>query len=275
MAREIQDPDRRAVRADDRMCRRPGIVFTRWGAGMNPRVQRLCVWCGPAFMGVFFLGLLAAHWMPPPSPGATAAETGRFYREHSTGIRIGALLIGFAATLLGPFAAVLSTQMKRIEGHASPLAYLQLCMATLWIAGIIVPTFFWMAAAFEPDRDPAITQALHAAAWLPLVAVVFPLVAVFICVALASFTDGRADPVFPRWAGYLNLWVALLFMPGVSVLFFKTGPFAWNGVLTFWLASLAATVWLVAMTVVLRRAIEQQETEEMASGSFGTSGTAA
>lgn len=39
--------------------------------------------------------------------------------------------------------------------------------------------------------------------------------------------------VFRRWVGYLNIWAALLLAPAVLIYFFKTGPFAWNGILVF------------------------------------------
>lgn len=43
---------------------------------------------------------------------------------------------------------------------------------------------------------------------------------------------------------------------------FKTGPFAWNGIFTFWLAATAETAYFVTMFVVLRRAIANQEAED-------------
>jgi hypothetical protein len=230
---------------------------------MNVKVQRLCVWCGPVLMGVFFVGVIVAHWFPPPSPNDSALQTALFYKEHATGIRFGALLIGLAGALLGPFVAVISAQLRRIEGPSSALAYLQLGMGALGTAFFTIPTFFWMAAAFYPDRDPEITQALHAAGWLPLVAAIFPAIVQNTAIAIATFTDKRPDPVFPRWVGYLNIWVAFLFLPSGLVLFFKTGPFAWNGIFTFWLAATVFTIWLVTMLVVLLRAIRQQEAEQV------------
>jgi hypothetical protein len=236
---------------------------------MNPTVQRALLYCGPALMGVFFLGVIVAHWFPPPSPNDSASEVARFYQDHTTGIRVGALLIGFAGALFGPFVAVISAQMKRVEGLYSPLAYAQLAMGALGTAFFTIPTFFWMAAAFQPDRDPEITQALHAAGWLPLVAAIFPAIVQNTMIAIAAFTDRRADPVFPRWVGYFNIWVALLFFPSGLVLFFKTGPFAWNGIFTFWLAATVFTIWLWTMFFVLRRAIAQQEAEQ-AAGADGS-----
>ena len=48
--------------------------------------------------------------------------------------------------------------------------------------------------------------------------------------------------------------MAIAFIPDVLAYFFKTGPFAWNGVFVFWLALTAYCAFLVAMSVVCRRA---------------------
>lgn len=229
---------------------------------MGLKVQRLCLWCGPALMGVFFLGMICAHWFPPPAPSDSAAQTARFYQEHTNGIRVCAILVGLGGGLFGPFVAAVSAQLRRIEGPYCTLSYLQLGMGALGTVLFTIPTVFWMAAAFQPDRDPQITQALHAAGWLPLIATIFPAVVQNMAIAIATFTDTRPEPVFPRWVGYFNIWVAVLFLPSVLVLFFKSGPFAWNGVATFWLAATAFTIWLITMVFVVRRAIERQETEE-------------
>ena len=58
---------------------------------------------------------------------------------------------------------------------------------------------------------------------------------------------------FPRWVGYLNLWVAFAFVPDILAYFFFSGPFAWNGIFVFWLALTAYVVFLVTMSVVTRR----------------------
>jgi len=231
---------------------------------MNPKVQRLCLWCGPALMAVFFTGMIAAHWFPPPLPSATAEQTARMYQQHTNGIRMCAILVALGGGLFAPFVAAISSQLRRIEGPYSTLSYLQLGMGVLGTAFFTLPTVFWMAAAFDPYRNPEITQALHAAGWLPLVALIFPAMFQNAAIALAIFTDTRPEPVFPRWVGYFNIWVALLFVPSVLVMFFKSGPFGWNGVMTFWLAANVFTIWLIVMLVVARRAVAQQEAEEAA-----------
>jgi hypothetical protein len=71
--------------------------------------------------------------------------------------------------------------------------------------------------------------------------------------------DGRSDPVFPRWAGYLNYWAALLFLPGSVTVFFHTGPFAWNGILTWYLPLSVMAAWIVVMSILLLRAIAAED----------------
>lgn len=59
--------------------------------------------------------------------------------------------------------------------------------------------------------------------------------------------------------GYLSLWVCVGLVPGVLCLWFKTGPFAWNGVLTLYLAFLVVGAWFAAVIVLLLRMSSRSE----------------
>jgi hypothetical protein len=83
-----------------------------------------------------------------------------------------------------------------------------------------------------------------------------------LAIGVAILTDEREEPVFPRWAGYLNLWVALLLAPAGIVVFFKHGAFAWNGLIGFFCPLFAYCVWSITMFVLVRRAIEQEAAEK-------------
>jgi len=50
---------------------------------------------------------------------------------------------------------------------------------------------------------------LNDLSWLTFVMVFPGYVLQLSCVALESFMDHRARPLWPRWVGYLNLWIAL------------------------------------------------------------------
>jgi hypothetical protein len=48
--------------------------------------------------------------------------------------------------------------------------------------------------------------------------------------------------------------------------FFKTGPFAWNGLLAFWLPISAFAVWFVVIFLVLKKAIYREAESPTAQG---------
>ncbi len=61
---------------------------------------------------------------------------------------------------------------------------------------------------------------------------------------------------------YLNLWVVVLYLPTALDMFFKTGVFAWNGALVFWIPAFAFFTWCAAMTFATVRAIDEHDAGE-------------
>jgi hypothetical protein len=71
----------------------------------------------------------------------------------------------------------------------------------------------------------------------------------------------KANPAlsaFPRWLGYYGLWFGSISEFGVLATVFKSGPFAWNGIVPFWFAIVSYTVWTVLLIFTLLRAIRNQ-----------------
>ncbi|MGW3953030.1 hypothetical protein ACWEKM_19415 [Streptomyces sp. NPDC004752] len=84
----------------------------------------------------------------------------------------------------------------------------------------------------------------------------FPAIGQATVVGVAILADKRPTPLLPRWSAYLSFWMAFLFLPSMLLTFFKTGPgpFAWNGILSFWVAAGAFGAWFLAMTYLMVRA---------------------
>lgn len=72
--------------------------------------------------------------------------------------------------------------------------------------------------------------------------------------AAAILKDRHEPTVFPRWLGYFNAWAALLFTPGFLLLYFKTGPFAYHGLLVYWMPTVVFGIWIVVDAWMVRRA---------------------
>jgi hypothetical protein len=216
----------------------------------------MCAWTGAIVLPLFFLGFgMLAGFIPPPSPHDGPAEVARMFQLHTNQLRLGLIISMFACGLMGVFFAEISAQLKRIEGRIPSLAYVQLACGAVLVVEFILPLFFWLTAAYRPySRDPGITQALNDLAWLPFVGATSSVFCQFLAIGLAVLGERGSVPVFPRWAGYFNIWMALMVTPGTVCVFVKDGPFAWNGVLSFWIPLSAFTVWLATMTALLVRA---------------------
>ncbi len=216
------------------------------------------LWSGPLFIAVFFGGVLIAGWLPPPSANDSAQAVATMYREHTDSIRLGALLIGAASMFQGVWTALMSVQLRRIEGTGRLWTYAQLAAGAVGILVVIIPAFAFAAAAFQPDRDPEITQALHQFGWLCLVGVGWPSMLQALSVGIAVLGDRSERPVFPRWFGWFNLWMTFGFLPGPCLIFFHTGAFAWNGAAVFWFPAAAFGAFFATWFYVLRRAVADQ-----------------
>src|SRR5262249_1555138 len=109
---------------------------------------------------------------------------------------------------------------------------------------------FLAAAAFRPDRSPDSIQLLHDVGWFMafLAAPVFSAQAFALGVAVLG--DRSTSPVPPRWFGYLNLWVGLLLLPGTLLMCFHSGPFAYHGVISYWIPLFTFGGWMAALGLV-------------------------
>jgi hypothetical protein len=219
------------------------------------RTQLACAISVPIGMVVFIVGMAIAGYIPPPPAHDTPQEIAAFYAEDTNLKRFGLLLalIGFA--VWGPLVAVVTRQMLRIRPRQNVLAWLQLCAGIASWQYLLLPVLVLSAAAFRPERDPQVTQAIHDLGWILLFMPFTPFVVQSFAIAFATLTDTSANPVFPRWVGYFNLAEILLFLPVGLLTFFKTGPFAYHGVMVFWVPLVIFCAWMLVMAWASYKAV--------------------
>lgn len=228
---------------------------------MNKTTQLLCAHSALVFAvllgaGPFFI----AGWLPPVNPTLTAGDIAAMFLEDQTRIRIGTSIMAFASVLWWTIAAVISVQMKRIEGEHHPLTYVNLGSASGTVLAIILPAYIWLAMAYRPGAVPAETiQLANDLGWLMFIGAYPPGLLQVLSIGICVLSDKRVAPIFPRWVGYANVWIAILFLPGALLPFFKTGPFTWTGVVGFWLVATAFFGWVVMMWWATVRAVKMQE----------------
>jgi uncharacterized membrane protein len=211
-----------------------------------------------------FGGLMIAGFLPVPLfASATPAEVVRYYTEHLTQIRAGFMIASTGMGCLAPLCALLTTQMIRMEAGRTPiLSILQaMCGAVTWIF-LAVPLIILNVAAFRPDRNPEITQALTDLGFLMFFTPVAPFLIQNFAIGTAILQDRSSTPVLPRWAGYANLWAGIAFIPALMAFFFKAGPFSWHGVFVYYIGFVVYGSWILVMSFLLRRAVLAQSQEQ-------------
>jgi hypothetical protein len=163
------------------------------------------------------------------------------------------ILMQFAGAINCLFVAAISVQLRRIDRDDPTWSYTQLVAGGVGSMVIVVGAMMMTAAVFRPDRGDGLSYLLFDVAWLFLVMPVAPALVQNIAIGMGILSDKRALPLFPRWLGFFNIWVGLLFMPGIMLTFFKAGPFAWNGLLAFWLPATVFFLWYPVMVTMMLR----------------------
>ena len=231
---------------------------------MNVTAQKICVWCGPVMIAVWAAAFVfLCRFIPPPSPAKSREHLVAQFSEHTNLIRLGLVISVFACALLVPFCAAIAAQMRRMEGVRSVLAETQLVSGGLLCVEFLLPFAIWQTALYRiHEWSPELVQMLNDMSWLMFLGIISSACVQVAALGVAILLDKRTKPVFPRWAGYYNIWVSLMWVPAGVIPFFKTGPVAWNGVFAWWIPLCVYFSWFVVTVVLLLRAIGDDEKEQ-------------
>jgi hypothetical protein len=238
---------------------------------MNIQLQKLCTWSGFVAMTLFFAGLLIMNFFPPLSPNLSPEQVAQVYQSHQGFILLGALIIVVSAMFAGPFDAAIFMQLRRLEGDARPVAsYAQLASGIANIQFFILPGVLFVVAAFRPDRPLEVLFALNDLAWIVTMLPWTVGAMQCVCVGAAILIHGSTTTPYPRWLGYFNIWIAIGMATSSVIPFFKTGPFAWNGLVGFWIPATVFGLWMAVMWWMTLKAISTESGVEDAVASTGT-----
>jgi hypothetical protein len=230
---------------------------------MDIKSQRLCAWSGPACVILFLTGFgLVAGFIPPPAPGASAREIGELYRADQTRILVGMIISMFGAAFTGPWVVAMTMQLKRIEGGLKSMSLLQFASGAVVVLEFEMCIMFWQVAAFRIDRSDESIQLLNDLAFIPFIGLASTGIVQCVATAAVILRDRREQPILPRWSAYYNIFVGLCFMPGSYNALFHSGPIAWNGVLSWYVAMAAFMSWYVVNAYVILNALRAQEREK-------------
>ncbi len=220
--------------------------------------EKFCAWSGVICVTLFFGAFALAGFIPPLSPSLSIDQVAAHYRQHTTGIRTGMGLMLISSAFYAMFTAAMSGQMRRIPGVRPTMVYAQLGSGAFACCTFLLPAIFFLVASFRPERNPELIYLMNDLAWIMMVIPWMPFMAQNYAFAFAILGDPRAKPLFPRWVGFLNIWAPISFSPAILLPFFKTGPFAWSGLLVIWIPAFIFIFWFAVITRMLLKAIDRE-----------------
>jgi hypothetical protein len=219
-------------------------------------IQLLCAWCGPIATVLALLGMVViGGYVPATNPAASGTEIAHFYVNNLTAVRTGMIISMIAFSLFVPFGVAIALQTRRIE-QLPVMTYVQIAAVAIATMEGVMSVVIWLTAAFRPaEIDPDLTRALHDLGWICFLVDIPPFSIWIAAIGIAILRDRHTKPLFARSIGYFNLWVALLITPAMLIPYFKSGPFAYDGLLALYMPFSVFFLWMVVMSVVVLRAI--------------------
>jgi hypothetical protein len=118
------------------------------------------------------------------------------------------------------------------------------------------PPLLWIANTWRSqERSAELIYMINDIAWLQFIGGLSLIMPFFVTVAITALHDKSAHPTFPRWVAFVSAMTFILFLPDQMLFFFKTGPFAWNGLFAFWVPLSVFCGWFILLAYLMRRSI--------------------
>jgi len=228
------------------------------------RYWRASAAMGPVFLSafLFFWGWLGYN-IPPIPADRTADQMAEFFRNHYNEVRagmVGAMLFG---VLYLPWTLSITKVMEWINPRENNMmSTLQLWGGGLTVVPLVTSSVFWLTAAYRPDVLDAVTlQMLYDQGWL-LIDMFYAITTVaMVALGVGGLTDRRTQPLFPRWVCWFAIWAGMSFLFELLMPFFKSGLFARQGWLNFWVEFLVWFFYIVFTTYYVFKAVPRLENE--------------
>lgn len=225
------------------------------------RVSLIGAWSPLVYGLLVMIGwLVIGGFWPLHNPAAGAEEIAAFFRTDTNSIRSGLVVMMFGAAFFMPFTASVANVVSRIEGRFGPLSQWVTLSGFANTIFTFYPAIYWLTNAFRPnERTAEQIYFLNDFAWINVIGAATLVYPMFIGVGIAVLHDRSKNPVFPRWFGFASLFVFFMNCPAQLLYFFKTGPFAWNGLFAIYVPFTAFFFWILTAGYLMRKALLRQK----------------
>lgn len=223
--------------------------------------QRFGLWCSWIFVVLTVIGWLgiANFYMPFPADAGAEATKLWFTEQHRWGIIIGCTIFYIACGFLVPASIQFGIMLAKIEGRW-PLWSMTTAVSGIFISLIIfLNACAWIAAAYRPEAGADVIQSWSDWAWFAFLLGWIYLIVEMLATGVVELMDKRPQPLIPRWLTWLTFAGAATLMTAAGPAFFQSGPFAYHGLLGFYLPMMVWGIYLITTTWYMLKALAREE----------------
>ena len=231
----------------------------------NFTLWRISAWGGPIFLvGFLVFWAILGKFFPPPRQYWTAAEVANFFTQDNLQMRIGMVGCCFVAPFYMVWSAMISRLIQCIEGPKGVLSNIELMGGVATTIAVLMFSIMWLTATFRIEsRSPQELQLLMDIGWfifnMTFMVTLFQMVGV----GTAILIDKRTTPLFARWMGWLSYFSCFVFLSVLLYPFVMDGPFAWHGLMSYYVALTPFFIWQILFCCYQFKAINRLEQEEL------------
>jgi len=239
----------------------PGSLLHRiaWHWRYDPKRELWIAWWT---MLVFYqlFGLLffvVTRTQPPPQPWWEPTRVAQWFDDHHYGLLIGFAFVFIISGMTALMNALIAYSMRRMSvSRAFAYSYLVI-YALSTLPGMLLLGIALTVGAMRPDRDPELIRWIYDFAFMTFDGTM----GVFLVGSLVWMVAILLDEnrVLPKWFAYLSLCNALTEVVVAPAWIFKSGVFAWNGAISYWLNVGVFVTYTTVFLTLLRRMILRED----------------
>lgn len=225
------------------------IASQKWGLW--------CAWIFAALTAVGWLGI--ANFYAPVPADVSAEATKLFYTDtHRWRVIIGCTIFYIACGFLVPASIQFGIMLSKIEGRY-PLWSITAAVGGIFISVIVfLNACAWIVAAYRTETSADIIQAWNDWAWFAFLLGWIYLAVEMLASAIVELKDKSPTPMIPRWLTWLTFAGAASLLTAMGPAFFKSGPFAYHGLLGFYLPMTVWGIYLLLTSWYMLKALDRE-----------------
>ncbi|GAB3383501.1 hypothetical protein NCG89_13600 [Spongiibacter taiwanensis] len=227
--------------------------------------QKAALICTYAFVALTVIGWLGiANFISPAPADLTLEETKQWFSDsYRWQTILGCTLLYIGSALLTPGSIQWGLMLAKIEGR-SPILSITTAVCGIFISLIVfLNACAWIVCSYRAQTDPHVIQAFSDWAWFAFLFGWVYLAIEMISSAIVELKDKREQPLVPHWMAWITLFSASTMLGAIGPAFFKSGPFAYHGLIAFYVPVLVWGAYLVVTNTFLYRALLREERENM------------